>query len=319
MDDLALPLECGLLPVPIHPAIDHALSAFDAASARAAGHACMVALAERLAASDDPWSGSRLTGDGLPFEISFCTADDRVRFTAEPGARSLAAGERLEAAARVVDWLGAPAIPLEVLRGLRSMQAGHELGFGAWIGCRAGAKGITTKVYVEVPDAVPFGARSVDPGVRGIAPRIVAYLPSSGTFEVYLRARKASPGELPALLASGGLEREGASALEYIELIHGHRLRDRLPGPVGVSYAWPKAGHVTLHFYARALWGPDAAIRRDFSRAGRALGWDDAPYLRATQAIAERNEWRTCHGLVGLTLDAAGTRALTIGLRPVAP
>jgi hypothetical protein len=199
------------------------------------------------------------------------------------------------------------------------MQSGHDLAFGAWLGCRAGPQGVTAKLYAEVPAGASWRARSVDLGAQEAPPRIVAYLPASGTFEVYTRVRRAHPGEIPALLAAGGAEHHAAHVHDYIEELQGRRLRDRLPGPVGVSYEWPRGERVTLHFYARALWGPDAAIRREFSRAMRALRWDDAPYLRATEPIAERNDWRTYHGLVGVTLDGAGAVSLGIGIRPIAP
>jgi hypothetical protein len=302
----------------VHPAIDHALAAFDAPSACCASRAIADALAERLAC-DDPWTGSRLTGDGYPCEIAFATSDARVRFTVEPGAPSLAAGARLDVAARVLERLGDPAIPQAMVAGLREMQAAGPLSYGAWIGGRVGAHGFAGKLYVEVPPGAALRARSLQLPGREVTPRMVAYVPATGTFEAYFRARALEPGELAAVLVAIGAEQRAQQVHDFIEEAHGHRIRDRYPGPVGVSYGWPNPDRLTLYFYARSMWGPDAAIRRGFSHVARGLGADDGAYLRATEPMAERNDWKTWHGLFGLTLDTAGALSAAIGIRPVAP
>ena len=318
MNDLSDAFAHAILPASIHPAIDHALASFDAPRAGIAARAICAALAARLAGGGDPWGGSRLTGDGFPLEIAFSTADDRIRATVEPGARTLPAAARLEVVATILEGLGEP-VPRPVLDGLLAMQAAGPLAYGAWLGLRAGAQGVAGQAYVEVPRGAPLRARSLPLGSREVTPRMIAYTPSSASFEAYVRVRALEPGELPAVLAPIGGEARVPSLLEFIEEAHGYRIRERFPGPVGVSYGWPSSERVTLHFYARAMWGPDAAIRRGFCRVARGLGWDDATYLRATAPIAERNDWKTFHGLLAVTLDAGGAVSLGIGVRPVAP
>ena len=316
MNDLA---EAGRpLTVPLDPAIDHALAAFGALAAQRASRSIGEALFERLA-GDEPWGGSRLTGDGYPCEIAFATADTRVRFTVEPGERTLAPNERLELAAGVLERLGDPAIAPAVLAGLREMQSTGPLAYGAWVGGRVGAQGFTGKLYAEVPAGAPLRSRTLQLPHRELAPRMIAYVPASRAFEAYFRVRALEAGELAAVLAAAGCEQRAQAVHEFVEEAHGHRIRDRYPGPVGVSYGWPRPDRVTLYFYARAMWGPDAAIRRGFSRVARALGGDDTAYLRATSPMAERNDWKTWHGLFGLTLDAGGALSAAIGIRPVAP
>lgn len=301
-----------------HPAIAHVLSAFDASAAGAASRAIAEALAERLAC-EDPWVGSRLTGDGFPCEFAFSTADARVRFTVEPGARTLAPRERLDVAVHVLERLGHPPISRATITALRDMQASGELAYGAWIGGRAGPLGFTGKIYVEVPRGAALRSRSLAALARAASPRMIAFMPASAAFEAYLRIGTLSPAALPAVLAPVGGERHARAVHEFVEDVHGRRIHDRYPGHIGVSYDWPRAERLTMYFYAGALWGPDAAIRRGFSRAARMLGADDAPYLHATQPMAERDTWKTSHGLFGVTLDAAGGLSAAIGIRPLAP
>ena len=322
MIELAEP-PAGTAPVlGIHPAIDHALSAFAAADAARAAGAIRCAHAARLASSaPDAWSGSRLTGDGFPFELGFSTADPRLRFTLEPGAKALAPRERLEAAAAAMAAVGGVPVPAHTLAGLRAMQEGAPLAYGAWMGCRVGAGGIDCKLYAEVPRSVPFRVQTLVLHERDVLPRMLAYSPVANSFEAYCRVPSLEPRHLPAVLEMVDGEARAAWLLEFIEDAYGHRVRERLPGPsVGVSFLRLAAERrVTLHFYARAMWGADAGIRRGFSRVARACGWDDEAYLRVTQTVAGRDEWRTSHGLFTITLDAANRMSLGIGLRPVAP
>jgi hypothetical protein len=47
------------------------------------------------------------------------------------------------------------------------------------------------------------------------------------------------------------------------------------------------------------------------------LGWDPGPYLKVTEPIATRDDWRTFHGILGISLDRESGVSMTIGLRPV--
>lgn len=322
MNDLEEPPAIAMSPQAIHPAIDHALAAFAAADAREAAKAIALACGERLASDDrEAWGGSRLTGDGFPFELSFSTIDPRLRFTIEPGGRWLGLGDRLDAAASIVATIAGSPVPDATLAGLRAMQAGASLAYGAWVGCRVGANGTEAKLYVEVPRAARFRVESLVLEEREVTPRMLAYSPSTNSFEAYCRVPSLEPRHLAAVLQLVGGEARVPWLLDFIAEAYGHRLRGRLPGPsVGVSFLRHAAEkRITLHFYARAFWGSDARIRRGFSRAARATGWDDTAYLRVTAPLEHREEWRTSHGLFGITLDETQRVPLGIGLRPVAP
>jgi hypothetical protein len=322
MTDLAEPFVHATGLGSIHPAIDHALSAFPAAEALQAAAAIRCACGPRLASGvPEAWTGSRLTGDGFPLEISFSTADPRLRFTVEPGGRGLPMRERLEFAASVVETVGGIGVPEATLSGLRAMQADTPLAYGAWVGCRTASSGTDCKLYVEVPRGAPMRVRSLVLDERDVVPRMLAYSPSGNSFEAYCRVPSLEPRHLPAVLEGIDGEARARWLLEFIEDAYGHRVRERLPGPsVGVSFLrHAQEKRVTLHFYARALWGSDSGIRRGFSRIARAIGWDDEAYLRVTAPLAERDEWRTYHGLFGITIDAAHCMFLSIGVRPIAP
>ena len=79
--------------------ITPSLGAFPEPVASRAGGLVRALLAARAHNTTlDGWRGSRLTGDGFPFELSFCTADDRLRFTVEPGRADLEPEKRLDVA-----------------------------------------------------------------------------------------------------------------------------------------------------------------------------------------------------------------------------
>lgn len=322
MSDLAELREPGAACEAIHPAIDHALRAFAPGHGIRAAKALRSVLGARLArGGDEAWKGSRLTGDGFPFELAFCTADDRLRFTVEPGVRDQPPHERLRLAAALAGGLGEAPVEPAVLEGLEAMQSHGSLAYGAWVGCRVGEGRTQCKLYVEVPQGAPLRSHGLALGDREATPRMLAYTPATGAFEAYCRVRSLEPCELAAVLAPAQAEARAPPLLDFIEECYGHPIRGRLPGPsVGVSYLLrAPERRVTLHFYARSMWGSDGGIRRGFSRAARGAGWDDEPYLRATAPIAQRDEWKTCHGLFGVTIDGSQRLALGIGVRPLPP
>src|SRR5580765_6770783 len=111
----------------LDPSIRRALSMFPPGVERQAKMTAEGILASRIRdARSNPWIGSRLTGDGFPFELSFCTADDRLRFTAEPGPPSLAPQERLLIACELIERLDAYCLPSEVLRTFKALQRGSQ-------------------------------------------------------------------------------------------------------------------------------------------------------------------------------------------------
>lgn len=305
------------------PAIVRALSAGSQPIVGRAEAVVRTMLGERLDdASPDAWRGSRLTGDGFPFEIAFSTADDRLRFTLEPGPAGLAPRHRLDLAVAAMRRLSTVPVPDGVVRDLAAIQSGAPLRFGTWLGSRVGPTDAAFKLYVEVPPSRPTTA-FVEPvalGDRTVERRMVAYVPKTRSFEWYSRVPSLEPRHMRTVLAPAQKEDEASRLLEVVEAAYGHRIRGRLPGPsVGVSYVdGGGAMTVTLHFYARALWGSDARIRQGFARIGREVGWDPEPYLEVSAPMATREDWRTYHAAMSISLDPANAMSYAIGLRPVA-
>jgi hypothetical protein len=304
----------------IHPAIDRALCAFPRAVADRAGWLLRAALVSRIGREgQEPWRGSRLTGDGMPFELSFCTADRRLRFTAEPGAPGLAPARRLDAAVALLRQFDA-GVPPVVVDACRAMQRDAPLAYGAWMGGRVSQEAHALKLYVEVPEEachvtwpMPRLALADRTGVL----RMVAY--SNAAIECYARVPSLEPRHLPAVLAPAGLEHRAAELLALLADAYGHAIRGRVPGPsVGVSYVSTGStpSRVTLFLFARSLWGPDARIRREFVRMAGAHGWDPRTYLEVTSPMSARESWQTHHGLVAVALDGEAM-SVAIGVRPV--
>ena len=307
----------------MHPAIAHALSAVPSELAGPADGVIRALLGDRLAdPSPGPWRSSRLTGDGFPFELAFSTADARLRFTLEPGAAGIDPRNRLDVALRGIAALSGQPVPEGVARSFAAMQAGKGLAFGAWVGCRVGPKDIAYKVYAEIPADAP-SMRLIDRPIalsdRAVVPRMVAYSPATQAYESYVRVPSLEPRHLPAVLAPAMQQAEASRLVELVEDAYGHRIRGRLPGPsVGLSYLTRGgAPIVTLHFYARAIWGSDARIRAGFERMASGLGWDPSAYLEVTAPIASREDWRTYHGILSISLDPTHALSLAIGVRPV--
>jgi hypothetical protein len=315
----------------LHPSVEWALAAFPGPAAARAARALRAALRGRVEA-DGPaaWSSSRLTGDGFPVEFGFTTLDDRLRYTAEPGRAGDDRRRRFDAVNGLLGVLGSPPLPADLAEGLRRMQARGPLLYGAWLGGRHGADGDEFKVYAEAPAADSPGAAGGGlpfelpcPRLPDRTPelRMVAFTPGSARCECYYRVRALEAHHLPRVLAPGGANDRSGEVLSALAAVHDFPLADQLPGPsVGVSYSFPASGDgprvVTLYFFARSLWGSDARTRRTFGRVGRAAGWDDTAYRRVTAPVADRETWRTAHGLVGVSLVPGRPPAFGVGVRP---
>lgn len=318
----------------LHPALDQALAAFPAELAARAAAALQYLLRERLAGGGkDAWTSSRLTGDGFPVEITFTTADQRLRYTVEPAGPRAAPAERLETAMQAVTDLGPAPISAETAAAFRSLQRPGGLFFGAYVGGRHSPADDQFKLYVETPfEAATDGSLPAEPaGLLGDYPqprridrpvhlRMIAWSPASDQWELYYRVKDLAPHHLAAVLAPAGLAHLADELEGYLRETYGHAFAERLPGEsVGVSYTW-QAGETahtaTLFFFARTFWGGDARIRREFGRWSTALGWDDREYQRVTAPLAGRRLWKTYHGILGVTLLPTGEPALSIGVRP---
>jgi hypothetical protein len=315
----------------LHPALDQALSPFPAASQRQAHADLTTILHERLMVDGErAWTACRLTGDGFPVEFTFTTADNRLRYTVEPGRLSLAPQGRLETAIQVINQLSSCALPDYVADALREVQNGAALHYGAWLGCRYAPDASEYKIYVEAPGVVgdqangaldPFSQLQIRLSNRIPTRRMIAYSPMSQRWEVYARIPAMAAHHMRGVLAPVGLESMADDLLQYITNAYGYALRERLPGQsVGVSYTMRAAEapqSVTLFFFARVLWGGDARIRRRFGDLSAQLCWDDSRYQQVTAPLASRDMWQTYHGILGITLTRNRHVSLSIGVRPV--
>jgi hypothetical protein len=314
----------------IHPALDQALDVFPANIASRAAAALRSLLYERITADGErAWSSSRLTGDGFPVEITFTTADNRLRYTVEPASCDLDPGTRRDVSVQLINSLCPTPLPEGLPDAFQAIQAAGDLSFGAWLGGRHSADESQYKIYVETPNgagvedrvAAVLGAYpQPQRPARGAELRMIAYSPGSKQCEIYFRMRSLAAHHVPGLLVPLGFAAKSEELLRYLKDAYGFPLGERLPGPsVGVSYTWrvnepPQA--VSLFFFARSLWGGDARIRQQFGRLSRALGWNDSSYQKLTTPLATRRSWKTYHGILGMTLTRSGQMALSIGVRP---
>jgi len=309
----------------IHPSIEYVLSCVPrsiAANAEMAIRSCLASRLERDGYA--AFGGSRLTGDGFPVEFAVATRQEALRITIEPGPRGLAARQRTRAALNLVAALNRSALDGKMQAMLNGTQIRGPLDYGAWIGLRAApGKKVAAKLYAELPGAIdPPSVAGLVPQLpdRPVVPRMLGFSGGQETAELYLRLPSLMPCELRAILAPVGLEGEADALLDSLSRTYGYSLRGRLPGSsVGVSYvSAPKGRSVTLFFYARALWGSDARIRRRFARVMEGSPLKDT-YLAATEPFACREEWRTYHGLLAITPEAGKEPRVALGFRPVAP
>lgn len=287
-------------------------------------HRAETAISRAIGTSiDDPalWWSSGLTGDGFPFELSFTTADDDLRWTLDVSAR-LPEGQRLFAARAALARLEADPGGDALAR----LQPGlSERVFGAWIGGRHGTDGDRYKLYLDWQDdpASQEVLRKFGLPRPRFLPKLtvpmVALGPGTQRSEVYYRAEP-PPEALINILAPANLGHRAEAAKALIEQTWGNRLRDRLPGGrIGISYSVSAPGaepQITLFFFARSLWGGDARIRERMRALIGAAGRDDRAYKAATLPIKSRNTAKTRHGLVALGIGETSF-SWGIGLRPV--
>jgi hypothetical protein len=314
--------------IPLPSALQCALASFPEDVAARADATLRVFLHERLTALDSrQWTSSTLTGDGFPVELTFTTADDRLRYTVEPLSWQESPQQRLETAILLVNWLAASTVPEDIATAWRAAQRCDTLRYGAWLGGRHGTDPHEDeyKLYVEWPQtgvAEEGPVRMYRPRLsdRVVTLRMVAFSPTTQQHEAYYRVPSLAPYHLPRVLEPCGMESRSQDVLDLLTDAYGHAIRERIPGAsVGVSYTMTAGGEplsVSLFLFARVFWGADGRIRERFGQCARALGWDDSRYQRVTAALASHQTWTTQHGILGLTLTRTGQFHLSIGVRP---
>jgi hypothetical protein len=304
-----------------HPAVDAVLQCFGVDTPQNLRLAADLLRLRRTQDGTLDFAGSRLTGSGFPVECAVSHAENGLRLTIEPGARCLGAAARRELVLQLVRDIDPAALAHLDERTLASLDHGGRSHYGAWIGLRLGTARPSAKLYLEVPEglslALPFQVPAL--ARRNLAIRMLGHSQSGA--EYYLRIPALHPQELSVVLQPAGLSGYAPRVLELIEALYGYPVVGRLPGPsVGVSYELgtspPK---VTLYFFARSLWGGDRSIRERFLALGGDLWKGRAAYSRATEPLMERNEWRTCHGLLGIVLQPDVPPRFVIGFCPSLP
>lgn len=313
----------------MHPAIVRALAAFPQDWADRANDALHTLLKERMAADGaQAWEGSRLTGDGFPVECAFANADQRLRYTAEPGPRLMEPRQRLACAIRLLNELGSP-IPADTVDLFGRLQRRDPLQYGAWIGGRHGWDGDEFKIYVEAPGGCKSAALLREIGSFFPAPRLanrtatlrmIAFAPAARRYEVYQRVKGLAPEDLPRVLAPCGLEGRAGEVLSCLADAYGYAIDETLPGNVvGISYALASASSpdvTTLFFPARMVWGSDRRIRQRYVALARGSDGEINRYQEVTAPLAERETAKTMHGMLGFGIAADRPMVISIGVRP---
>ncbi|WP_437593526.1 hypothetical protein [Sorangium sp. So ce1000] len=323
------------LPVPIELGLELSRRYFPAAAARMRA-ALPVLLHPLLAAGDAPvgWGPSLLTDGGYPFEFTFTTRNDGIRYTLEVAPPRQKPGSRLARALEVLRELGCASFDEEGLTLVRRAQAGGTLRYGAWVGVHHHEGGSSHKVYAEVAPQGEEAAmawlnprlcRPVGAAGRSITLQMIGWRPATGELEFYFRVRDLRPWELSALMHPLGLESCDKLLFEMLQKVYGRPLFQRLPGPVfGFSYALPPGGQpaaaatrrFTFYSLSETMFGDDAAARRKLMRYFHQLGCDMSYYAEMSAPAARSPGRRTHHGMFGVTVGEGVEPVSHIGLRP---
>jgi hypothetical protein len=318
-------------PEPALAAVDWAIAtaardATVAARARAAVRRCLAGV-RASAWPDIAWRTSGMSGGGFPMEISCSWTSDLVRYTTEAAGPEVDPAARLAPAAALVHELGGTPPPAGLVSAWARAQTGTALRFGAWIGARHDAGGDRFKLYAEMPS--PSGAAELGPalarppgrGPEAPAPRLmlVGYEPAAARAEVYYKCLGLGACGTRALLEPLGLDHREPELAELLDQLMGRPARGALERlEVGVSLSAPDGAPVdraTLYLRAALLFAGDAGARERLLAIGAARGARLDRYAALTAGLADGTT-TAAHGLVAVTVAAAGPIAVTVDLCP---
>src|SRR4051794_22302789 len=150
------------------------------------------------------WQYSTLTADGFPFEFSFSSADEEIRYAMEFARPEASEGDRVDMAAVLLRRLGSIVPDAETIRHWHRLQSAGSLRFGAFIGGRHGSESDRFKLYIEVPNGCALSVFPFFEGVSG-TPVMLGYYPPNRRTEVYFRATQLSRADLTAIASRVGL------------------------------------------------------------------------------------------------------------------
>lgn len=275
------------------------------------------------------WSFSRLTGDGFPIEFTLSWPDEGISYNAEVGGPEVPDVERLSRALDVLERLGQPRPPTEIIDLLSRIQASGALSFGAWIGARHHVNGDRYKVYVEVPRSRWHTTQSEFNHVlgkksllnnRGIQLRLIGYEPRKRRMEVYFRVEELETLELLRLLNRAGLSERLEDLLTLLEDVYGCSITETIPGAnLGFSYSFVNGGEPTvfsLFAEARSIFGGDESICRRLLALGIKMAWDTSIYEKLSAPVASRTGRLTRHCLFSFVIPPEGPLSVRVGMSP---
>lgn len=291
----------------LHPDISFALAGFPPAQ-RAGAQGVLAGLGIASVPGQ-----STLTGDGFPFELSFTTADDDLRWTCELNCAGTAQ-DRMVQTSRIYAGLGGSlSLPLPAPRR-----------FGAWLGGRHKRDGQSSyKLYLDPGTAAPPPSAPLPADdVAGFRPslRMIGVGPDPERREYYYRFQSGNSHLLRRLASVAGLGHRAGDLMDILRAQAGRGPDDLLlRGAIGVSFAYAgpdAAPQMTLYLFARTLWGSDAVIRRAFLRILDSAGRNPDAYAAATAPLHDLRRSCTWHGMVALTMTDTH-HGWGIGLRPI--
>jgi hypothetical protein len=308
------------------------LAVAQSAAARAATRALDLVLAGVRGSCwpEVAWRFSALTAGGCPVELSFSSGEPGIRYTAEVAGPETDNRHRLPAAEELLARLApGPTLPADLRRRLVELQAGGELGWGAWLGGRHDGSGSRYKLYVEAPRDRGEAAARLAGELLGAPlplahrrPRVegLGYEPANGRLELYCRLPGLEAWETGVLLLAAGLGARQGDLLDLMAMVYGRPMLPAFPRHrFGFSYTLGPGGTpaaLTLFCYAFDALGSDARARRALQDVGPRLGWCLDGYREVSQPLEAVETAPTHHTVVAFTVAAAGPPALTIGLVP---
>ena len=286
-----------------------------------------------LAAPDDlpMWKLSVLTDDGYPFEFTFTTANDGIRYTVEIAPPRNTPAARLDQVEAMLQQLGVPLGNEDTLPFLKQVQASGDIEYGAWMGVRHKRGRTAYKIYAEVP---PQGrhlaetflnqhlTRPVFVKDRPISLRMIGFYPATGEMEFYFHVFDLRPWEIIALMDPVGLGAHHQAVFDLFQKAYGKAMFRRLPAPVfGFSYAlhpdvpdYP--GTFSLYTFVEAMFGNGAKSRHKLLRFFEDYHLPMYGYAEMSEpTMQQTGEWNH-HGLFGVAVAEGMPPVVHVGLRP---
>lgn len=324
-------------PAPLGRAFDR-IRATRTVDAEAAEHALMEVLRPVIDSvwPEVAWRSGVLTATGYPVELAWASRDVALRWTCEVAGPEVPEADRLGLAQRAAAGVAGSCVDVGPWA---SVQRGHQMRWGAWLGLRQLDGVRRAKVYLELPAGRIAPGRWSEAGaqltsrVAGLAWRM-AGINDDGSVELYARVPDLTWAALTAAAALVG--DEGQLVDLVCELVgrpspptkaagaarrpDGRRRGVAvLPRPSGLGLVLAPSGTplaLTWFAIAKTVWPGDAAVRAAVLRTTEAVDHPAASreLYEALSSGPDDGRWR--HGMVGVGVDRGGGAWLQAGLQP---